>query len=291
MDEVLTEWEAHTLFADRLGASDDCAVLPTPESGHLVVTTDMLHRDTDLPDGVTPYTVGWRVAAVNLSDLAGMAAEPEAMVVAAGLPEFERRYLEEFVDGVEDCCTAAGARYVGGDLDGHREETHVGTALGYADPPVRRDGAEPGARVCVTGALGRTAVSLEGFERGDVDRANEMFRFTPRVEEGLALSDTASSLTDVSDGVAVSLHQLADSSGVGFDVRSDALPLVDDASLEDVFVGGDYELLFTLPEDVEPEVGGAGFSEVGVVRERDSGRPKVTMDGEELEKRGYSHSD
>ncbi len=289
MVEVLTEWEALEIFGERLDATDDCAVLPTPDADNVVVTTDMLHSSTDLPEGVTPYTVGWRVAAVNFSDVASMGAEAEALVVAAGLPEFRRSYVDSLVDGVEDCCSEVDASYVGGDLDGHDEETYVGTALGYVDDPVERSGAEPGDRVCVTGELCRTAVALREFEDGDLERGNELFRFTPRVEEATALQRYASAMTDVSDGVAVSLHQLSLASDVSFDVHGDAFPLVEEAVFDDVYVGGDYELLFTLPEDEEPEVD-VEYTVVGDVGTRNSDDADVRLDGEPMERRGYSHS-
>ncbi len=276
-------------FASRLDAVDDCAVIPRPTSGDLILTTDMLHREADLPEGVTPYTTGWRVAAVNLSDVAAMAGEPLALVVAAGQREFHLEFLEEFVDGVEDCCDEVGAEYVGGDLDGHDEETYVGTALGVADEPVRRRGASPGDRVYVTGELCRTAVALRRFEEGELEAANELFRFTPRVREAAAVADTASAMTDVSDGVAVSLHQLAEASDVGFDVHSEDLPLVEDAEFDDVYFGGDYELVFTAPDDAEIDLDDGCYSEIGVLRERESGVADVRLDGEEMPKEGYSH--
>lgn len=289
MSEEVSEWRALEFFASRLDAVDDCAVLPRPSSGDLVLTTDMLHRDADLPEGVTPYTTGWRVAAVNFSDVAAMAGEPLALVVAAGQPEFHLEFLEEFVDGVEDCCGRVGAEYVGGDLDGHDEETYAGTALGVADPPVLREGASAGDRVYVTGKLCRTAVALRLFDEGVEEAANELFRFTPRVKEALSVAADASAMTDVSDGVAVSLHQLAEASGVGFDVRSESLPLVEGAEFDDVYFGGDYELLFTVPEDVELDLDDGCYSEIGVLRERESGVADVRLDGEEMPKEGYSH--
>ncbi|MFW5929663.1 MAG: thiamine-phosphate kinase [Halobacteriota archaeon] len=285
MTEVHSEWSALAEIAEAVDAADDAAVLPRG-SENLVLTTDMLHESTDLPSGVTDYTAGWRVAAVSLSDVAAMAAEALAVVAACGVPEFTDRWLSEFVSGAVDVCDAVDAEYVGGDLDSHDEPTYVSSALGATSKPVYRDGASPGDVVCFTGELCRTAVALDLFESGRDDEANRLFRFEPRVREGVALSGVASCLTDVSDGVAVSLHQVAEASDVGFRVRRDELPLHHEAETDDVYVGGDYELLFTLPPDsvdgVEFE-----FSVVGDVVE--SREPAVEIDGEEMPKRGYSH--
>jgi len=284
----MDESEALALLADELGVGDDCAALPTPDEHDLLLTTDMLHDTTDLPDGATPRTVGWRSAAVSLSDVAGSGGRPLAVVAAYGAPDFDE--LDGFVDGARDTCESVGARYVGGDLDSHDERTVVTSALGAADDAVARSGASAGDVLAVTGALGRTAVALREFERGNDERANRLFRFTPRAEEGVALAPHATSMTDLSDGVAVGAHNLADASGVGFDIDGDAFPLSDGAGGDDVFVGEDYELLLTLPEravgEAREALGGTGtrLSVVG-----DCVEEGVTLDGEPLGRRGYEH--
>ena len=287
----MDEFEALSLLADELGVGDDCAVLDTPDEENLLLTTDMLHETTDLPDGITPRTVGWRTAAVSLSDVAGSGGRALAVVAAYGAPEFDD--VDEFVRGARAACESVGARYVGGDLDRHDERTVVSTAVGATDSPVQREGARPGDTVAVTGALGRTAVGLREFEHGNAERANELFRFPPRVAEGVALAPYATAMTDLSDGVAVGLHNLAEASGVSFDVERDAMPTLDDARGDDIFVGEDFELLFTLPsesvEDARDALGETGMSVVGETVKSREGDVNVRMDGETLERRGYEH--
>lgn len=280
----MNEWQALELLAERLGVEDDCAVLDFMDT-HALLTTDMIHSETDIPEGVEPDVLGWRAAAVSLSDVAGMGGEPLAAVMAVGAPDFQEEWLSGVVEGAREACESVGAEYVGGDLDRHRETTLVTTVLGRADDPVMRSGASPGDLVCVTGELGRTVRALERFESGDTDGGNELFRFTPRVRKGLAVSPHASAMMDVSDGFAVSLHQLMEAGGMGFGVRSKDLPLMEGVDLEEaLFGGGDYELVFTVPRDHVDEINDVEFSVVGECVEEG-----VWMDGEELEKRGYMH--
>ncbi len=287
----MDEFDALARLSEVLGVGDDCATVDAPDDDSLLLTTDMLHETTDFPDGVTSYTVGWRTAAVSLSDVGGSGGRALAVVAVYGAPDFED--VEEFVRGARDACESVGAEYVGGDLDGHDERTVVSTALGAADEPVGRDGTRPGDAVAVTGALGRTAVALREFDEGEFERANELFRFDPRVAEGVALAPHATAMTDLSDGIAVGLHNLADESRVAFDVERGALPTLADAREEDIFVGEDYELLFTLPQDQTDtardalEEAGTEMTLVGeAVEKRDA---NVKMNGEALGRRGYEH--
>ncbi|MDZ7700868.1 MAG: thiamine-phosphate kinase [Halobacteriales archaeon] len=289
----MDERAALRILAERLpAAGDDAAVVDG-----LVLTTDMLHERADFPSGTTAYTAGWRTVGASLSDVAAMGAEAVAAVAVYAAPEFDPDELAAFVDGAGEVCEAVGARYVGGDLDRHDEFTAVATALGRTDAPVRRSGASPGERVCVTGTLGRSAAALELFEAGEADRANALFRFEPRVAAGRALAPYASSMMDSSDGLARSLHQLAEASGCGFAVEADEIPVddavqavaADDAAALELAtaVGEDFELVLTM-EAVDVEAARAAcpveLSAVGTVTE--SG---VTLDGEPLADAGWTH--
>ena len=288
----MDEQAALALIGDRLpAAGDDCAVVDGQ-----VITTDMLHDRTDFPDGTTRYTAGWRAVGASLSDVAAMGAQATAAVAVYGAPEFDAEDLLSFVDGASDVCTAVGAEYVGGDLDGHDEFTVATTALGDVEDPVLRSGATPGDAVCVTGTLGRTGVALDLFERGDVERANDLFRFEPRVAAGVVLRPYATAMLDSSDGLARSLHQLTAASDCGAAVES-PLPIderVDDVADSDedrrelgLFVGEDFELVCTVPEaDLAAARKAVPCPLHHIGRVTESG---VTLDGEPLPDRGYSH--
>jgi len=295
----MREREVLRLLAGKLpSVGDDGAVIPFQDT-HLVLTTDMLWRKTDLPEGVTPHAMGWRAVAVSLSDIAAMGAKPVGVVLALGAPDFERDFLEELLQGVLDCCHSVQAPYVGGDLSRHRELTLVSSAIGEAKHPARRSGAKPGDLLCTTGALGRTAAALKLFERRDYTRANKLFEFVPRVIEGLALAAHATSMIDISDGLARSLYQLSEASHVGFRVSYRDLPVL--AEVEQLatsewdrremalHTGEDFELLFTVsPKNLAKAQSLVSFTVMGeVVRDGvwldDSGEVK------ELEDRGYEH--
>jgi thiamine-monophosphate kinase len=279
---------------------DDAAVVDG-----LVVTTDMLHERTDFPTGTTRYTAGWRSIGASLSDVAAMGADATAAVAAYAAPEFVEEELLAFVRGARDVCELVGGEYVGGDLDGHDEFTVATTAIGRTDHPVPRRGARPGDLVCVTGTLGRSAAALEYFDRGAdgneeaLERANDLFRFEPRVAAGRTLAPYASAMMDSSDGLARSLHQLAEASDCGFAVEADAIPIDesvravadddDDALERATTFGEDFELVVTIPEsglEAVREPLDVPLSVIGSVVEADEG---ITLDGAPLQDRGYTH--
>ena len=283
-----------SIAASLPAAGDDAAVV-----GEHVLTTDMLHASTDFPAGVDRYTAGWRSVGASLSDVAAMGADAVASVAVYAAPEFDETELADFIAGARDVCDEVGAEYVGGDLDTHAEFTVSTTALGRVDSPVLRSGATPGDRVFTTGTLGRSALALRLFEVGeteDVERANDLFRFTPRVAAGTALAPNASAMMDISDGLARSLYQLAAASDCGFAVES---PLPTDDRLSEVAgpdeerdlgvtFGEDFELLFTVPETAADAVDSlslpADVTEIGRVVE-----DGITLDGDLLPDRGYTH--
>jgi thiamine-monophosphate kinase len=293
----MNEREALALLAETLPAvGDDAAVVDGA-----VLSTDMLHDSTDFPDGTTRYTAGWRSVGASLSDVAAMGADATAAVAAYGAPAFDREEIAAFVDGAAAVCDRVDAEYAGGDLDDHGEFTVATTALGRADDPVLRSGATPGEALCVTGGLGRTAAALRAFERGDLGRGNELFRFTPRVAAGVALRPHATAMMDVSDGLARSCHQIAEASDCGLDVEWDRVPVHPDVEAVATgpadrrelagFVGEDFELLCAVPEARVADARAAtpcDLTVVGSVAEPDAG---VTADGEPLPDRGYVHGE
>ncbi|MFT4883639.1 MAG: thiamine-monophosphate kinase [Natronomonas sp.] len=291
----MDERAALSLVGEHVDAAgDDCAVVDG-----LVVTTDMLHETTDFPDGTTRYTAGWRAVGASLSDVAAMGAEATAALAVYGAPEFRDDEIADFLRGCTDVCEAVGTEYVGGDLDGHEEFTVSTTALGETDSPVYRSGAEPGDTVCVTGTVGRSGAALRLFEAGNTERANDLFRFEPRIATGRTLETYATAMMDSSDGLARSLHQLAEASDCGFDIAYDAVPIdpsVDEVARDSddrrelgIHFGEDFELVCTLPSEAVEEANAAApveVTKIGTVAEADRG---ITIDGEPLSDRGYTH--
>ena len=274
-------------------AGDDAAVVDG-----LVLTIDMLHERTDFPTGTTDYTAGWRAVGASLSDLAAMGATPLATVSGYGVPNFEEEPLREFVTGAIDVSATAGAQYVGGDLDEHDEFTVATAAVGEATDPVYRSGAAEGDVVCVTGTLGRTAAAMEHFEAGDAERANELFRFEPRVAAGRELSSSATAMMDSSDGLARSLHQLGAASDVGFSIEPEAIPVHEDLAMvadtadrieSAVTYGEDFELVCTMPETAVASAQQQLDVPLSVIGRVDPPAAGIRIGGEPLPDTGWTH--
>jgi thiamine-monophosphate kinase len=253
---------------------DDCAVLDIGGEDYLLVTTDMLHRKTDFMPQMTGWQIGWMSVAVNLSDLASKGAKPLGIVMAMGIPpDAEFDFLEGIARGMDDCASRFGTQIIGGDTDSHDELTMAGTALGLVKKEllIRRNGAKEGDIVCVTGNLGTAGAALlalktpylnTGTNKKSVNEEilKALFEPVPRIKEGIALAESraVTSMMDISDGLALSLHDLTKASGVGFRVYENKLPvlpyvrrLLKGEELLDavVYTGGDFELLFTVAKD------------------------------------------
>jgi len=294
-----------------LGAGvDDCAVIDISDNYCLVVTTDMLHRTTDFPPQMSPWQIGWMAAAVNLSDIASMGARPVGILSALGFPaDTDVGFVELIARGMADCAKACGTTVIGGDIDTHDELTITGTAIGRAKKSelLTRSGAQVGDKVCVTGYVGSAGAALRALETG-AEVSNSILRalFEPmpqtKAAQGLAGLDgvAVTSMMDISDGLAMSLHDLADAGGVGFKIYENALPIMDEvrafAGSEDdalelaLYTGGDFGLLFTVSSDmIEMARSACNFSVVGEVVEVGEGVMVKLVNGsiESVNRKGY----
>lgn len=294
---------------------DDCAVIEIAKTcyKYLVVTTDTLQESTHMPKGISPFQIGWSAVAVNLSDIAAMGAHPSAFIVAMGIPPgTDTAFLDAIVEGIEDCASSYNTAVVGGDITRSKELILTGTCLGFADSPVRRSGAKVGDLVCVTGTLGNAALGLIIIEEGlNVPKNVEdlakkaLFQPVPRINEGIRLAGIATSMLDISDGLALSLAALAKSSNVGFELHEEKVPVLNeeirtalpDVNLRDLafFYGGDYELLFTVDAKVlEREIAGprraVNISVIGNVVSPEEGIYfKIGEEREKIDIKGYQH--
>ncbi|HVN72977.1 MAG TPA: thiamine-phosphate kinase [Methanoregula sp.] len=269
----------------RENCLDDCAILPCGDRV-MVATTDMLHRTTDFVGGMTDWQIGWMSAAVTISDIASMGASPAYLLIAVGLDEWQR--LEGVMRGAQDCCRKYGAAIIGGDIDRHGELTVVTTGLGLVESRylVRRAGARPGDLLCITGTPGQAQAYLDGYSQFETF----LFEPQPRVAEGQILGRSgASAMMDDSDGIALSLYDLAGVNGCGFSLISESLPVpegVPEGQARELalYGGGDYEMIFTLPPGKHP-VAGLSYRVIGSVTTGTA----ITVDGSPVEKRGYQH--
>lgn len=243
-----------------LGIGDDAAVLRPPLGHELVITTDTLNTGVHFPPDSAPADIGWKALAVNLSDLAAMGAQPLWCTLSLVSPQADAAWLDAFLDGFFELGGQHGVMLVGGDTT--RGPLSIGiTAMGSVPQgtALRRDGARPGDDIWVTGTLGDAAMALQQWQSGsgrDAALRQRMDRPQPRVAFGLALRGVATACIDVSDGLLQDLGHVARASGVGAELRLDALPA--SAQLRQWATaaqrhglqcsgGDDYELCFTAP--------------------------------------------
>jgi thiamine-monophosphate kinase len=250
-----------------VGIGDDAAVLRPPRGEWLVQTTDTLvdgvHFDRAL---CPPAAIGRRAVAVNLSDLAAMAARPQWLLLSLVLPpDLPLTHFEAIVDGAIEAATAAGAALVGGNVTQSPGPLVVDvTATGRVRPRrlLRRDGARAGDSLWVTGALGGAAAGLAMLRADAGARGASVDRYlapTPRLREAVALAAgrAARAAIDLSDGLAAAVRQLAEASGLGARIDADLVPLLADArqwfdrhaepALSLALASDDYELLVAVP--------------------------------------------
>jgi thiamine-monophosphate kinase len=260
---------------------DDCASFDFG-SKVIVASTDMLHETTDFPEGMTDRQIGWMSAAVTISDIASSGAVPLFILVAVGLDRPER--LGEIMKGACECCEYYGTVVRGGDIDSHNELTIVTTGFGIADrnSHITRSGCRPGDFVYFLGNPGEAQAALEGDDRYWLSLVEPH----PFVSEALLIAKAgASAIMDVSDGLALSLYDLADASGFGFEIIPENIPLSNWVTLEQaLYGGGDFGLLFTCSPGIMPVL---GMKPVFIGRVTES--PGVFLDGKPLERRGYLH--
>ena len=211
----------------------------------VIVTQDALVEAVHFRlDWITWRDLGFRAAAVNLSDLAASGATPDGLLVSLGAPpETLVADVFELYEGIAE----AGIAVVGGDTTRAAAVVVSITALGRSRRVPGRGGALPGDLIVVTGPLGAAGASF---------RRSEFARPPLRLEEGRRLAEHAHALLDVSDGIAVDAGHLARRSGCRVVIDLDRVPLADGARLEDLAFGEDYELLAAV-EDA------AGFAEIG----------------------------
>ena len=263
----------------RLGIGDDAAALSLPEGHLLHISTDTAVEGVHFLASLSPADVAYRSVTAAASDLAAMGATPEALLLALTLPEADRVWLEDFSRGLAEVSREIGAPLVGGDTTRGPLSLTV-TVLGSTpvDRYLTRSGAKIGDRLCVSGTLGDAAAGLAVLsgqlavdETAAVVLTTRYARPSARLPLGQALRNCATSCIDISDGLLADAAHVASASGVGLEIDSALLPLSKtlrssadlDQSLDWALAGGDdYELLFTLPDNMPlPD----GCSEMGRV--------------------------
>src|SRR5215469_8654765 len=248
----------------RVGVGDDAAILEFPAGSELVAAVDSLVAGVHFPHGSPPASVGHRALAVNLSDLAAMAARPAWALLALTLPQADESWLAEFAAGMAALARAHEVALVGGDTTSGPLCVTM-QVLGHVprSAALLRSGGRPGDALFVSGTPGDAAAGL-GVEQGKLAAVGEAAKYlrerflypAPRVALGECLRRYASACIDVSDGLLADADKLARASGCGAQIAYEQVPVSEpllhavgeERARELALTGGDdYELCFSVP--------------------------------------------
>ncbi|NMB41881.1 MAG: thiamine-phosphate kinase [Firmicutes bacterium] len=256
------------------GIGDDAAVLQNSPGTRLLACCDMMiegkHFDLSY---FSPWQLGWKSLAINLSDIAAMGGRPRWALISMGLrPDLRVSFVEEIYAGIAELAERFGVTIVGGDTCSSAEQLVIDVCLlgeAYRTEVSYRSAASEGDLILVTGKIGSAAAGL-AYMREDakddlkIEGLDELLRAhlepVPRIEEAAVLtkSGLVGAMNDLSDGLASELHEIAQASGCGARIWADRLPispatiLMADQTGADpqhwaLFGGEDYELLLTIP--------------------------------------------
>lgn len=247
----------------RLGIGDDCALLSIPDGFELVVTTDTMVENVHFFADTDPEKLGHKLLAVNLSDLASMAAQPFAVTLALTLPEVNEDWLDAFSKGFFQLANKYSVDLVGGDTtSGPLTLTLQAMGLVPAGQALKRSSARSGDLIYITGNIGNAGLGLKiehGFNSADdLVMRHHLNHPEPRVKIGLSLRSLATACVDISDGLVSDLGHILQASNAGACIEWNRLPFssavvnyietTGDWEMP-LTAGDDYELCFTLPQE------------------------------------------
>ena len=291
-----------------VGIGDDCAVVDVPSDQQLVMTMDTLVADIHFFNSnvTTPYEIGYKALAVNLSDLAAMGAMPAWITLGITLPQADETWLKDFCKGLFHLAQKYNVQLIGGDLT-RGPLTITIQAHGFVpkNQAIKRSGAKPGDLIYVTNTLGDAALGLlilqnkitvpEQYKNDFIFRLHQPY---PQIEMGISLRHIANSAIDISDGLAADLNHILQASKVGAVIEVDRLPLsnalrecipLDEAYHLALTGGDDYELCFTIPPEHQAVLN-ENVTCIGVITEK-AGLDLRFKDGRSYNRavKGYKH--
>ena len=292
----------HTSFQTQVqvGIGDDAAVIKS-SNNKLVATVDMAVEDIHFSKKwSTPFQIGAKLTTANLADIFAMGAVPKYLLVAAGINELNNsETVTELAKGIRSVADRFEVTVIGGDLSKSEKMTLSITALGeLSAQPILRSGARVGDLIYLSSLTGLSAAGLAILNR-ELDRPRYVVEahLNPKLVAPEKLIKVATSMCDVSDGLATDAAHLSYASNVNFnlskDLISQAADFKDLAELakelnEDVFdwilTGGeDHFFLATVGKENESNELGIQIGSVG------KGEGKLLLDGVEVKKSGYQH--
>ncbi len=300
------------------GLTDDAATVSAPAGDEIVITADLLTEGVHFFPEDPPSLIAKKALRVNLSDLAAKGASPHGYLLSLALPrKLDSAWLREFASGLHEDQVEFRLSLLGGDTTATDGPLTIAiTALGLLPKGtmIRRNGAQPGDLVFVSGTIGDAGAGLSilkgeirnGTERHHAQLVARYQKLLPRMQLGLKLRGLATASLDVSDGLLADLDHIAETSGVRICVEAARVPLSDalrgcigDTPATVVgaaTAGDDYEIAFTIPPGRREAILHAAsdaatpVSEIGRV-EAGSGTVLLDADGREIpiSKGGYTH--
>lgn len=249
-----------------LGIGDDAAITNVPPGSQLVTSVDTLVEGSHFTSQSLPFDVGYKSAAVNLSDLAAMGAEPCWASLALTLPEVNKEWLAAFSEGLFAMLNQYEVQLIGGDTTRGPLSITVQVFGSVTDgKALRRSNARSGDLIYTTGTLGDAGLGLQvtqGRCRLSSEHKEQVLAKlncpVPRVKQGMVLRNYATAAIDVSDGLLADLSHILESSHVGAKLMPENLPL--SAAVKSTHpesngwvlplsAGEDYELCFTVAKE------------------------------------------
>ena len=261
--EVIARLRRMATAPEARGLLDDAALIDG-----LVITHDSIAEGVHYLPGDPPESVGWKLVAVNLSDLAAKGAAPRGALLSITL-NGDGAWESGFLDGIETACAAYDLALLGGDtiaLPAGAPRVLGMTALGRAGSQVPdRAGAADGDALWLVGTLGDAAAGLAQLREdpGATGTLVEAYRRPlPLLAEGQALAPHAKAMMDVSDGLLLDARRLALASRCAIEIDLDAIPLSSaflalrgtsaEARMFAATGGDDYALLAALSASFDP---------------------------------------
>ena len=249
------------------GLIDDVAVLAVGDS-RLVLTSDTIVEGVHYLPADPPADIGWKLAAVNLSDLAAKGARPVGCMLNYALSG-DAAWDAAFLDGLHEALDRHAMPLLGGDtvrMPAGSARSYSLTAMGEATGAMpSRSGAQAGDRLFVTGPVGDAGIGLE-LARSDPTASGPLVdayrRPRPRLAEGTLLAPFATAMMDLSDGLLIDAARMAQASDVAITIDHVPLSLALEKArgastavqIAAARAGDDYELLFALPRGATPPV-------------------------------------
>jgi thiamine-monophosphate kinase len=261
--QVIERLRRIAIAPEARGLLDDVAVL-----GDLVITHDSIAEGIHFLPHDPPASVGWKLVAVNLSDLAAKGATPAGALLSLTISG-PGQWEDDFLSGVEAACESYGLPLLGGDTIGLPEGAPrvLGmTAFGRSTDQVpHRAGGKPADALWLVGTLGDAAIGLTQLlaDRHATGPLVDIYRRpVPQLEAGRAFAPHAHAMMDVSDGLLLDAKRMAEASRCTIAIELDQLPLSSafvaergqdlGARLFAAIGGDDYALLAALPSDLDP---------------------------------------